>query len=216
MSNPSPFRSKLAGLASDFNNATPDQGYGGLGLWPNEGQSQVYTLLVTALKVNYDAKFFFPNGKGKPRGELPGCLIQPTYVWGVAQGNPDGEMTFQGNPIIFPYEKSKVPGPGPDGKGGAQWLVDQALERLKGNLAGLLNLQPNEIEFTAETLDLAQSMIEQAAQKGDPISTQTYLRFKTRKGTGDAAGKTFVEKDDFIRENYTLTGNAPDPVTQTA
>ena len=185
-------QSLAAKLAARFKNAAPDQGFGSLGVWPNEPTSSDITADLTDLVVNWEGKFQY-NAANKQRVTLPCLEVQPHYTW---HEGPSGAMTFKGRSIQIPFD---LPGNFPDNQ---RQRVEIGERHLKGQLTGLLGYEPTDL---GAALTEATALIAAAKEQNTAVAVLLHLDIPTKNGKAEV-----MNKKDYIR------GIASAPVVDTS
>lgn len=187
-----PTASRLASLSKSYKDATANQGLGGLGAWPDEGQSKEHPCRIKGLTINEEAKFEY--GQKPNRKSVDAVSVQFLYECDT----PNGVLSFKGNPVVIPFEIEKLPEDVANGK--QQTRANIMLERLKGNLQGLLGREPS--ESLADDLGEAEKLINDALAASTFVNAVVYLEFRDGGYNDKKTGKKIerVEKNDFIRE----------------
>lgn len=175
--------------------ASPNQGFGGLGAWPNESNptSEELHCELSGFVFNWAAKFAY--GEGNARKEIPAFSLQAFYVWNE---DPSGTpLHWKGAPAVVPINLTGLP----------KNQLDRARiaeERVQGQIVGLLGVKYDNI---ADAETAINKLLADAKAAGTGVFVRVYKKHEKRPGTGKNQGKTFIDKEDFIRE--VIGGNAP-------
>lgn len=199
--------SKIRKLGASINKkmkgVNPNQGFGRLGAWPDEGESKEHTLTITGMTVKTDEKWN-SHGKNHPRNKaLDAFSVQYHY----AKLLPDGKtMKFDGQRRICPINFDEVP---PDEVKGNDpkkptTRAEISLGDIMGSLAGILGRTPDNLDAA---LEKAMSLFEDPSVE---VEGCVYLDFYTREyKDGRGNDKKSTDKNDYIRS--LIGGPADDP-----
>ncbi len=102
--------SRLAKTAERMKTVQASKGGDRLGPWPDEPNSKEHHCQVK-MSINWDAKFTY--GKRNARKEVDAFELTFKYT---AEGLPEGDFEFSGNPSTIPYDIGALPEGGEAGK----------------------------------------------------------------------------------------------------
>jgi len=182
--------SKLASLNAAFAEADANQGFGSLGVWPNEPNSKEYILQLRGMSVNEDAKFRYkPTGPNvaKDAKLIEREALEVQFLYTYSDPDTGVEMEFKGSPLVIPYNDKSLPD-------NQVTRVRMARERLKGSLKGLLPEQFIENDLAAN-IESAKALLAGAAENSSYVQVKVFLEFREQRDK-----KGFFNKEEFIRE----------------
>lgn len=183
---PNNVKSLASKLLGTMKTASPNQGYGGLGQWPNEAavQSEELTCELTNVSFKFDGKFAY--GEGNNRKEIPALEVQCFYIW---HEDPSGHgLSWRGSPVVIPYDQAGLPK-------NQQDRVRIAADRLKGIIQGLTGVAYDDIEVAC---NLITKMLNDAKASGASIWVKVWKSHTKREDK--KTKQTRFNKEDFIRE----------------
>lgn len=186
---PNNVKQMLDKLTDEFENATADQGYGGLGRWPNEPNDTEEIVTVSGMEVDFDADVRYSDGNQKL--STKGFRVQFQYEWSDAE---EGNVKCGGVPIYIPYDFSALPERDtPGGKQRTRYRIQR--DRLAGCLKGLLGVEHKDV---LAALTEAANLFTAADEQDTVVRAKVFFRHRTYT---DRNGNEVRTKDaDYIRE----------------
>lgn len=188
-----PTLSRLAALNKHYQTSEVNQGYGSLGVWPDEGVSKEHTVRITGYTFNDKAKFEYSIGTQKK--PVDAFSIQFHYE----TDTPTGPLAFRGAPMVIPFDIDSLPETANKTAGGKQQSrANIQLARLNGHLEVLLS-RGRSPDLSAD-VDEVFRMLDDAVASATAIMAKVYLEFRSRDYVQGGEKKTANEKVDYLRE----------------
>lgn len=179
--------SLLAGFNTAYNDATANNGEGGLGEWPPHGK---HPCAVTSITVKAETK----KMKDKKTGidhEFPGLAVQFHYRCNdviPTQKDPSTPLEWKGAPFFLAANPAAVPA-------GLSWLITMNAERLKGHLVCVNGAVGTNIQA-----DLQAAIAKVSSQQ---VHAVVFCEYRDGKQSADdkASGKAAPQyKTEFLTE----------------
>lgn len=190
-----------------FNSAEAEQGFGGLGQWPEKGQTKLHegVFVLDGIRCEPDKWKFTAD---RQKHELDAIVFQPQYLWKDTTTDPKGVWRqCKGNALYILKTETIAHLPAVKGNN-KKWLAENFIARVKGHLCGIFNCTEPELgDNLGAAIRRALELIANAKAGGTSVGVDVYTEYDSYKKTDADTAEVKVQETfrDFIRGCHTST-----------
>lgn len=198
MNDTRPVASKIAQLNAQAAAARANQGFGGMGKWPDpQHTSKEHIVEVVDFTVNWQDTFEDYTRPAGPDGNKPGAEAV-TFRFSYVTHTPTGPEEWKGVPKTFAYDANDLSDAPPGKKWGPRQFSLSMLEKVKGDINAILGEGTWGDDITIAAAAIAQRLQDTKAS-GGRLLVSVYCEWRSREYIDP---KTKEKKIGWDRHDY--------------